>query len=94
LRAQNWEVLGRTYQSIIPLANGADGFAAQAYNQAIALDPINPQTRITLGGLYYAAKNYETASRVFELAELQSPIYTTSIAYATMKKGRSIRSNR
>lgn len=73
LRAQNWEVLGRTYQTIIPLANGADGFAAQAYSQAIALDPTNPQTRITLGGLYYAAKNYETSSRVFELAVTSKP---------------------
>ena len=91
LRAQNWEVLGRTYQSIIPLANGADGFAAQAYNQAIALDPINPQTRITLGGLYYAAKNYETASRVFELAVTSKPDLANghfNLAYSYNEQGK------
>jgi tetratricopeptide (TPR) repeat protein len=91
LRAQNWEVLGSTYQSIIPLANGADGFAAQAYNQAIALDPINPQTRITLGGLYYGAKNYETATRVFELAVTSKPDLANghfNLAYSYNQQGK------
>ncbi len=91
LRAQNWEVLGRTYQSIIPLANGADGFAAQAYSQAIALDPTNPQTRITLGGLYYSAKNYETATRIFELAVTSKPDLGNShfnLAYSYYEQGK------
>jgi tetratricopeptide (TPR) repeat protein len=73
LRAANWEVLGRTYQSIIPLTTGADGFAAQSFQQAIALDPINPNYRIVLGGIYYTAKNYESASRIFELAVSSKP---------------------
>lgn len=91
LRAQNWEVLGRTYQSIIPLANGADGFAAQAYSQAVALDPTNPQTRIALGGLYFAAKNYETASRVFELAVASKTDLANShfnLAYSYKEQGK------
>jgi cytochrome c-type biogenesis protein CcmH/NrfG len=68
LRAGNWEILGQTYRSIAPLAQGADAFAAQSYRQAIALDPLNPNLRIALGGLYYAAENYETAIDIFELA--------------------------
>jgi cytochrome c-type biogenesis protein CcmH/NrfG len=68
LRAGNWEILGQTYRSIIPLAQGSDAFAAQSYRQAIALDPLNPNLRIALGGLYYAAGDYETAADIFQLA--------------------------
>ena len=91
MRAQNWEVLGKTYQSIISLANGADGFAAQAYAQAVALDPTNPQTRISLGGLYYAAKNYDTASRIFELAASSKndlPNAHFNLAYSYKEQGK------
>ena len=69
-RAGNWEVLARTYRSIMPLAVGADVFAAQTFSQAVALDPINPNTRISLGGIYYAVGDFETAARSFELAVL------------------------
>ncbi|MFC1600558.1 tetratricopeptide repeat protein [Patescibacteria group bacterium] len=68
LRAGNWEILGQTYRSIIPLAQGADAFSAQSYRQAIALDPLNPNLRIALGGLYYAASDYDTAVDIFQLA--------------------------
>jgi len=91
MRAQNWETLGKTYQSIISLANGADTFAAQAYAQAVALDPVNPQTRISLGGLYYSAKNYETASRIFELAVSSKndlPNTHFNLAYSYKEQGK------
>lgn len=85
-RAANWESLGIVYQSIIPFAQGADAFAVQSYQQAIALDPINPNYRITLGGIYYAARNYDTASRVLELAvsakpDLANAHYNLAFAY-------------
>jgi len=67
-RAGNWELLGSIYRSIIPLAQGADQFAAQTYSQAVALDPFNPDTRIALGGLFFAAGNFENAIDIFELA--------------------------
>ena len=91
LRAQNWEVLGRAYQSIIPLANGADNFAQQAYAQAVILDPTNPQTRIALGGIYYAAKNYDTSARIFEYAVASKPDLPNShfnLAYAYQQQGK------
>src|SRR5690606_31829445 len=47
-RALNWEVLASTYRAIIPVAQGADQFAIQTYNQAIALDPLNTDFRIAL----------------------------------------------
>jgi tetratricopeptide (TPR) repeat protein len=91
LRAGNWEILARTYRTIIPLAQGADTFAAQSYAQAVALDPYNPNTRIALGGLYYAAGNFETAIRIFELAVTTKPDLANShynLAYAYREAGR------
>ena len=73
LRAGNWEILGQTYRAIIPLAQGADAFAVQTYRQAVALDPINPNLRIALGGIYYARNDFENAVKVFELAAAAKP---------------------
>lgn len=70
LRSGNWEILGQVYRAIMPLAQGADNFAIQTYSQAVNLDPLNPNLRIALGGIYYAKQDYETAVRVFELAAL------------------------
>ena len=72
-RAGNWEVLASIYRAVMPLAEGADAFAVQTYNQAIALDPLNPNTRIALGGIYYGAGAYENAIDIFRLAVLAKP---------------------
>ncbi|MBI2066175.1 tetratricopeptide repeat protein [Candidatus Woesebacteria bacterium] len=72
-RSGNWEVLARTYQAIMPFAQGADNFAIQSFNQAVALDPTNPNLRIALGGVYYALGRYDEAIRAFELAVLSKP---------------------
>lgn len=86
LRSGNWAVLGGIYRSVIPLAEGADTFAAQSYAQAIALDPVNPNLRVTLGGLFYGAGNYPTAIRQLELAasakpDLANAHYNLAFAY-------------
>ena len=67
-RAGNWEILGNTYRSIMTLSEGADAFAIQSYGQAVLLDPINPNLRIALGGVWYAVQNYESAIDAFKLA--------------------------
>jgi len=72
-RAGNWEVLSTVYRAIMPIAKGADGFAVQTYSQAIALDPLNPNLRIALGGIYYGLKQYDEAVRVLELAVATKP---------------------
>lgn len=72
-RSGNWELLARIYQAIIPFAQGADQFALQTYSQAIALDPINPNLRITLGGVYYSLGQYDNAIDVFKLAVAAKP---------------------
>ena len=85
-RADNWEILARTYQAIMPFATGADAFAVQTYTQTVALDPINPNLRIALGGVYYALGRYDDAISVFQLATFAKPDlanshYNLAIAY-------------
>jgi tetratricopeptide (TPR) repeat protein len=72
-RSGNWELLARIYQSVMPFAQGADQFAIQTYTQAVVLDPISPDLRISLGGVYYSLGRFDEAIRVFELAVLSKP---------------------
>jgi len=90
-RAGNWEVLARIYQAVIPLADNADAFAAETFRQAIALDPINPDLRIALGGIYYGAGDYANAIRIFELAVAAKADLANShfnLAYAYQQNGQ------
>ncbi len=77
-RAGNWEVMARIYQSIIPLAKESDKFAIQAYNQTINLDPINPNLRIALGGIYYSQGQWDNAIKTFELATVAKPDFANA----------------
>ena len=89
-RAGNWEVLARTYQAIAPFAQGADQFTIQTFNQAIALDPINPNLRISLGGTFYALGDYDSAIDAFKLAVLAKPDHANAhynLAFAYREKG-------
>lgn len=74
----NWENLGDIYNNIISFAQDADTFAIQAYSQAIYLNPINPNLRIKLGGVYYGQKNYVEAVRSFELAAVAKTDYANA----------------
>ncbi|MBU0570319.1 tetratricopeptide repeat protein, partial [Patescibacteria group bacterium] len=91
LRAGNWEMLGRIYQSIIPLAQGADAFAVQTFRNAVSLDPINPNTRIALGGVYYETGDFANAVKVFELAVVAKPNHANArynLAFALREAGQ------
>lgn len=89
-RSANWEILAQIYQNIMPFAQGADQFAVQTYSQAVSLDPINPNLRIALGGIYYALGRYDDAIDTFKLAVLSKPDlanahYNLAIAYREKK---------
>jgi tetratricopeptide (TPR) repeat protein len=89
-RSGNWEILGQIYRSIMPFAQGANQFATQTYTEAVALDPTNPNLRISLGGVYYALGDYDNAIDSFKLAVLAKPDlanahYNLAIAYREKK---------
>lgn len=89
-RAGNWEVLARTYQAIAPFAQGADQFAVQTFNQAVALDPIGPNLRISLGGTFYALGDYDSAIDAFKLAILAKADHANAhynLSFAYREKG-------
>lgn len=91
LRSGNWLNLANIYRAIIPLAEGADVFAVQSLSQAIALDPINPSLRIAMGGIYYAAGDFNRAANLFELAASAKPDFANArynLAFAYRNLGQ------
>lgn len=71
--AYAWQNLAQIYRQIINLAEGADQWTISAYQQAIAFDPVNPNLRVELGGVYYGLANYVQAGRVFEASVQLKP---------------------
>jgi len=63
-----WENLAQVYRQLIGLAQNADQWAISAYQQAIALDSLNPRLRVDYGGLLFGFDQYEEAAKQFELA--------------------------
>ena len=63
-----WENLAGLYRNLINFAQDADQWTLATYTQAISLDPLNPQLRIALGGVYYGFGNYDEAERLFRVA--------------------------
>lgn len=61
----NWEVLALLYRQIAGVAQNALTFSLDAYGRAIFQDPLNPQLRLNVGGVYYAIQNYDLAIRFF-----------------------------
>ena len=72
-RSANWAKLGTIYKTLMPIVQGADQFTISVYQQAIALDPVNPNLRIALGGVFYSLKDYDNAISAFQLAVASKP---------------------
>ncbi len=86
----NWEVLGSIYRQISGVAENALAFALDSYGRAIQRDPLNPTLRLTIGGIYYTAKNYDMAIRFFTDAANLKPDYANAyynLAIAYKDKG-------
>jgi len=84
--ANNWSNLAFIYRRLINFAEGADQWSITAYQQAINLDPFNPQLRLSLGGVYYSLQNWDEALRQFEISVQIKPdfaygYYNLSAAY-------------
>ncbi|GIW62808.1 MAG: hypothetical protein KatS3mg090_0634 [Patescibacteria group bacterium] len=72
-KAENWAFLGSIYRNILNLAQNADAWAISSYQRAVQLDPLNPNYKIELGGLFYALQQYNDAERLFESAIASKP---------------------
>src|SRR3989338_9930046 len=63
--AVNWEILAVLYRQIAGVAQNALLFSLDSYGRSSQNDPLNPQLRLNVGGVYYAVKNYDLAIRFF-----------------------------
>lgn len=88
--ALDWNALSGTYRSLIGFGQDADQFAVLTNQQAIALDPSNPQQYISLGGIYYQLGVWDEAIRQFQLAANLKPDYANAfynLGHAYESKG-------
>lgn len=68
-----WENLSFTYRQLINFAQGADQWAIASYNQALRLDPNNPQLYLNLGGLYFSFNRFDEAIGLFQTSVALKP---------------------
>jgi hypothetical protein len=86
----NWNNLSSVYRSLIGFGENADQFSVLTNQQAIALDPNNPQQYINLGGIYYQLGQWEEAQRNFQIAITLKPDYANAyynLGHALESKG-------
>lgn len=74
----NWQNLSSVYRGLIGFGQNAENFAIATAQQAINLDPNNPQEYITLGGIYYQMGQWDNAQSQFQLAIVLKPDYANS----------------
>lgn len=68
MTAFNWNNLSSIYRSLIGFGENADQFTVITAQQAIALDPNNPQQYLELGGIYFQLQLFDEAIRQFQIA--------------------------
>jgi tetratricopeptide (TPR) repeat protein len=64
----NWQNLSSIYRSLIGFGQNADQFAILSAQQAILLDPNDPQLYVNLGGIYYQLGLWDNAIQQFQAA--------------------------
>lgn len=69
----NWQNLSSIYRSLIGFGQNAQQFAVLSQQQAINLDPSNPQQYLDLGGIYYQLKQWDLAQNQFQIAVSLKP---------------------
>ncbi len=63
-----WENLAQIYRQLINTAQNAEQWTISAYQQAIALDSLNPRLRVDYGGVLFGLGQYEESAKQFEIA--------------------------
>lgn len=87
----NWNNLSSIYRSLIGFGQNADKFTVLTLNQAIALDPNNPQQYVDLGGVYYQLGQFDDAIRQFQTAVNLKQDYANgyyNLGHALQEKGQ------
>jgi tetratricopeptide (TPR) repeat protein len=95
-RIINWENLAGIYRQLINFAQGADQWAVAATRQAIVLDPVNPNLRLNLGGIYYGLQQYDESIRWFQRAVDIKPDFANgyyNLAAAWREKGDFVKAH-
>lgn len=88
--AINWQNLASIYRALIGFGQNAESFAVVAQQQAVALDPSNPQEYIALGGIYYQLGAFDRAQEQFQLAINLKPDFANAyynLGHALQEKG-------
>ncbi len=88
--AINWQNLSGIYRSLIGFGENADQFSLLANQQALALDPSNPQEYVNLGGIFYQLGQWDNAIRQFQLAISLKPDFANAyynLGHALEQKG-------
>jgi len=79
---QNWVTLGRVYEAVVPLnIEGAHTNALNAYNEALKVNPHNPELYLVLARLEVANKNNKKAHEYINLALKEKSNYTEAIFF-------------
>lgn len=74
----NWQNLSSIYRSLIGFGQNADTFAVIANQQALTLDPNNPQQYINYGGIFYQLGQWDNAIRQFQIAATLKPDFANA----------------
>ncbi len=86
----NWQNLSGIYRSLIGFGQNADSFAILANQQAVVLDPNNPQQYINYGGIFYQLAQWDNAIRQFQIAVSLKPDFANAyynLGHALEQKG-------
>lgn len=86
----DWQNLSTIYRSLIGFGQNADSFAILAQQQAIQLDPANPQGYIMLGGIYYQLGLWDKALAEFQQAATLKPDFPNAyynLGHTLIQKG-------
>lgn len=88
--AVDWQNLSAVYRNLIGFGQNADSFAILSAQQAVALDPNNPQEYINLGGIYYQLRQWDKAQQMFQQAINLKPDFPNAyynLGHALQEKG-------
>jgi len=88
--ALNWQNLASIYRNLIGFGQNAESFALLSMQQAVILDPNNPQNYLNAGGIYYQLNQWEPAQRQFQIAVNLKPDFANAyynLGHALESKG-------